>query len=383
MLKIGSLDTPEHRWLDSVELFDEILIIQFESNGIFLQHNKIKYYTINNNKLTTWLNQALVVKLKNVNTGIYKFKILLFFLRIWNKKNLKKIFNSIQFNYCYSGYNDYDKSDILTILLREFIKIKIHRGYKETRPAKTYAEMYSLECADVLVFNHQINHVYFKEKYPVLDWNSKQVLLNLDDDWRSQEAIKSYKKGIKLSTENNKINVVILTGVARSDESNQRSGTRQFYIPLIKSLIACDYVVHLHALKYQNDLNNVNQYEILQKEYPNHFFIHKALDFTNNYKESYSTLSKYDFGILHNFRESSSVTKFDRINIPHRLYEYQIAEVIPIVKTGETTVVQALFEEKKCGLVYKDLSDLKNINHKGFEFYKPSHKQFLSSVFNL
>jgi hypothetical protein len=381
LLKIGLLDTPEHRWLDSTSIFDEIHIVQFDESSVKLNHSKIKYHTINNSSFIAKINWWLIGKLKDERNTAFKFKIILKILEIWNYRQLKKITDSIQFNFCYSGYNDYDNSDVLTIILKKFIKVEIHRGYKETRPAFSYAEMYSLECSDVIAFNHKINYEYFKNKYPNINWNNKKFILNVDDDWRSQIAIDSYAPRIKFSQENKKINIVILTGVARSDESNQRSGTRQFYIPMIKKLITYDYIVHLHALKFQDDINGVNQYELLKNEFPNNFFIHGALDFTNNYKDSYGILSKYDFGILHNFKEETSVSQFDKINIPHRLYEYQIAEVVPIVKIGETTVTQDIFEKKNCGVVYKDLSELKSIDCTKINFFKPSHKKYISTVF--
>ena len=267
------------------------------------------------------------------------------------------------------------------MLLKKHLKVPVTRAYKETRPSFSLPEKKSFDLADRIVLNHIENYNEFKKKYKMLKWKKKEVLVGLDEDWRSETTQSQIEFNTKLSNRDNKVNVVILTGVARSDESDKRSGTRQFYIPLIKELIFYGYVVHLHAFKIEADINGLNQYALIQKNNPEHFFIKPSLDLKGDPGNSYSILSSYDFGVLHNFRVDSDVSRFDKINIPNRLYEYLLAGVVPIVKRGETIVVEDLFNHYRCGFIYDSLKDLEKASRQEFKNYTPTFKQYIAGVF--
>ena len=123
-------------------------------------------------------------------------------------------------------------------------------------------------------------------------------------------------------------------------------------------------------MKIINSHKGINKYKLLENEYPTKFFIEKPLNFEDYPITSYKILSRYDFGVLHNFDDVATVSEFDKINIPHRFYEYQNAEVIPIIKSGDTIVMEKFFREYDCGYVYNNLEDLKCVDKKEFNFLK-------------
>jgi len=356
LLKIGSLNIPANRWIDALNYFENIYILTVWGEKEYKNPN-FKYIKLKN----TYLNRKILSLRDNKYFNKYPiiFKLTLYFLRLYNWKTLNNL-NSIEFNEVHSSCNDFDDSSYLTIMAYPWLKTKIiTRSVKESRPNINLCEKLSFEVADKIVLNTVYNLDFFKKKYPCINWDKKMIILDVDEDFRGTQIMKRIKHDKKLSKTNNKKHFVILTGRANSDDSNIRNGARLFYIPLIKEIISNpNNIVHLHTKNIKLDNKGINKYEELKKNFPNQFYIHKALDFENSPIESYSILSKYNYGILHNFNENTSVSKFDRINIPHRYYEYLLANVIPIIKKKQTVVLEELFRKRKTGIIYTNINDL-------------------------
>jgi hypothetical protein len=271
---------------------------------------------------------------------------------------------------------------LLTIILKPFIKTKITRSQKETRPEFSIKEKECFKIADTVIFNSQHNLRFFEKKYGQKTFFNKNILLDLDEDWRKKSIWKFPTNFQKLSSIDSKLHIVILTGVARSTPSNIRTGARQYYVDLINEFLLLGLKVHLHARFFEPDEHGRNIYnEIAQKNI--NFKIHSTLDFVNDTENAYNQLAKYDFGILHNFIEGESVSYFDRYNIPHRFFEYQIANVIPVVIKGETIVVEQLINSKKCGIVLDDYSQLTLAKERyKISFLQLDFSQFIDAVYN-
>jgi O-antigen/teichoic acid export membrane protein len=161
------------------------------------------------------LNKRFFFYINNNKDNKYFFYINIVLLRILNFYKLLKIANFTKYDFCYSGYNDYDNSDILTILIKPFLKNTIIRGYKETRPDYSYPEKNTFKICKTIVLNHEANLDSFKKKYPTIKWSEKKILTGLDEDWRSIKTIQEINYTSKLSQKNKQPNIVILTGDAR------------------------------------------------------------------------------------------------------------------------------------------------------------------------
>ncbi|EKF86364.1 hypothetical protein [Methanobacterium formicicum] len=383
LLKIGSLNIPKNRWLDALEVFDKIYVLCYLNEKEIIDDNIIYLKFGSGGKPKKIVNFFLLRMIKFFNTrneGL--LKVFIFFLRIFNLNIFKRI-QSIDFDCVHSSYNDFDDSGLLTLLSYPYIKNKsITRAYKETRPKCNIIEKLNFEIANRVVFNRNENKLYFFKKYEKIDWNKKNIITGLDEDFRSEKIISNIVYDGKLSFLDKFPHVVVLSGRVMSDDHNERSGTRLNYIPLIRNFLKKGFILHLHTQKMIPDSNGINQYEKLKTQHPNSFFIEDPLDFENFPIDSYRILSRYDFGILHNIKENESVSEFDKINIPHRFYEYQNAEVLPIVRKGSTLVMEKIFNEYHCGYVYENIEELKKIDIKEFNFMKRTFKEYIEILYS-
>lgn len=380
LLKIGTLNIPQNRWEDALDIFSEIIFLVYKNEKEF-QNEKFKYLKFkNNNKIIEFLNNKMFGLVKKKTYNKYLCKICIIILRILNKKLLDCIKDK-SFKYVHVSYNDFDESNVLfAIFYKEIKNAFITRAYKESRPGYNYLEYLSLKNSNRIVLNDVVNYEFFKKKYSDIDWDKKEIVLGVDEDYRSEKVVNNIVYSEKKSVKDNKIHIVILAGTITCDNNDKRFGSRLNYIPLVKSLIANDFVVHIHCINIRNDINDVNQYKQLEIEYKNNFFIEKPLDFEKNYKNAYKKLSEYDYGILHNFGEDQ-VAIFDKINIPHRFYEYQNAHVIPIVKEGETILIEKIISNEKCGFIYKDLKELKKLNELEIKYSINTFKSYMEKLY--
>jgi hypothetical protein len=204
----------------------------------------------------------------------------------------------------------------------------------------------------------------------------KDVYFDLDEDWRSKEFINNVTKLEKYSVSSNLKHFVILAGRVFSELGNIRSGARQFYLELIEQIIVLGQCVDLYTGEIVPSATGLNLYTELENKSNGLFKIKGLLDFKNEPFESYSTLSKYDFGVLHNFQEGEKVSDFDKFNIPNRFYEYQVSGVLPIVKKGDSFVIEELMLKHNCGIVYSDLNELLVQDISNFKFYNRSFEDY-------
>lgn len=65
-------------------------------------------------------------------------------------------------------------------------------------------------------------------------------------------------------------------------------------------------------------------------------------------------------GILHSLVPSSitDLHEFQKINIPNRLYEYQIADVVPITPKQALPAVEKIIQQTDFGIIYGNYDDL-------------------------
>lgn len=379
LLKIGMLNIPQDRWEDALDLFDKIYVFTFDGiesehvnpNFIYIKFNKRKF--LNRIFFRIYKKTKLNMRLDLLN------KLLLFLLRLANYETIKMVKN-LEYKFVHSSYSDWDDSGLLTLLIYNEIKHRyIVRAFKETRPGYNFDEKYSIKVADKVVLNNLENKEFLLKKYDNGLFDEKEVIFGIDEDYRKYSVVQKIYNEKKMSSIDEKKHVVILAGRVFSDISDMRSGSRLFYISMIEEFIKKGFIVHLDTLKIFSDSKGINQYDLLLKRYPDQFIIENPSDFKNDKENAYSNLSKYDYGILHNFISGTSVSEFDKVNIPNRFYEYQIANVIPIVKRGTTISVEKMMLEKKCGVVYGDLEELKE-DHE-IEFYKPTFKEYISTIY--
>ena len=378
LLKIGSLNIPRNRWNDSLDYFDEVNVACFSRET---ENDNLQYVKFNEKKLLNKLLIKLINKMHRHSAFETLENVLFCILRFLNKGYINTIKN-LEFDYVHSSYNYFDDSGIMTILLKNIINHKpLIRAYKETRKGYDYFEKKCIEMANITILNTIETKKMLESKYGKSLFEGKKVLLGLDEDYRGRAVIDKEKNIKKLSKEDYKSHVVILAGECTSDCSIERLGSRQYYIPMIKEMIENGLVVHIHTLKIHNTIDGDNLYQKLQELYPDQLYIEPGLDFENKPDESYEILGRYDFGVLHNFSLDDEVSEFDQINISHRFYEYQIAEVAPIVKKDTTIVEEELILKNNCGVVYTELSELEHHLNDDFTFFTPSFADYLESVY--
>ncbi len=385
IIKIGNLNWPTSRWADSYKAFDRIFLIQrddvIDHNLDWVELISFSKYGSLKNRFNGLLFLLLEKNIKNIL--IYNTVILIF--RIFNLNILLKV-KKIETKHVYSSYNDYDRSDHLTVILLPFLKNKFKvRAVKESRPDFRYPEYICLLNSNSVILNSRYNLEFFHKKYN-LDLGGKDVYFDLDEDWRSKEFIENVSRLQKYSKSTNLRHFVILSGRVFSELGNIRSGARQYYIKLIEQIISLGQHVDLYTEEIIPTSFGLNLYSELEKKSNGLFKIKGLLDFKNDPLRSYSTLSKYDFGILHNFETGEKVSYFDKFNIPNRFYEYQISGVLPIVKKGESYVIEEVIRKYNCGIVYDELDELILCDIKKYEFFNPSFEDYcvaLKKIYNI
>lgn len=262
------------------------------------------------------------------------------------------------YDFVWVGDNDFDGSNFLFFLSHKLLKGEKHfiRTYKETRFIKKWDEEYMLNNSDALVFPHEGYIDFFRNLYSL----KLDSVFFADIDWRYSKLI-DFVKSIpvkKISATDGRPHVCLLTGRALCDHSEKRSGFRYYYVPLIKELVKRGICVHMHAFKIVPSKKYGNIYEEIAKQ-TELLKIEKPLHLTV-YSGDYTILKRYDAGILH-VHVPESVTdlhEFQKINIPNRFYEYQIADVVPIVQRGTLPAVEKIIQTTHFGIIYDDYDDL-------------------------
>jgi len=195
----------------------------------------------------------------------------------------------------------------------------------------------------------------------------KNKTMFADEDWRYSGLVNLIMntKVDKLSSVDKEPHIVILSGRVTYGVKDSRGNSRYNYIDLIKNLIQRHIHVHLHTkFIIENSDNKVcyinNPYFLIAKE-SEYFHIDNSLDLENDIANSYSILKRYDAGIMHNYVEGEEINKFTKMNVPNRLFEYQMASVLPVVFKGTMLDVEDIIKETDFGIIVKDYDELKQI----------------------
>lgn len=378
----------EERWRDALTVFDEIYSFcsyAEPSHAWEIPSDKAHCEVFPKTKLNH-LFFRVVNKFKNKKNMSWICSISLTVLRILNSGYIKKV-KSVDATSVLCSYGDYDNSDFMYCLCKNAVSAPVVRAYKETRPEYNYLEYTAMKSADKIVLFDVELKKFLEKKYGDDFFSSKKVILGYDENALPSYILNGIHYREKLSASDGKVHLVILSFRVDSAPNRSRDQGRYYYIDIIKEMIASGVVVHLHCAQYNHD-NGVNRYKELQDKNPGMFYMEEVLAMkhsssTEEWINSCEILSRYDAGLLHNIVDESSVSEFDRINIPHRFFAYEAAHVAPILKRGENVVLGRIFKEKKCGFMYDTFADLPGILDADIEYYTPSYEAYLKAIFKL
>lgn len=387
LLKLGGRKhLGEQRWRGALNQFDDIYCTcLYREADCPIESDRVHFYEIPN----TWINQritGLLIRTKNrKDLNIFSW-FAIFMLRVFNGNLVQKIKN-IHPDKVLCSYGDYDWSDLSCMLFGKVVNMPIVRAYKESRVGYNFLEYNALRIADRIVLYDIELKKFLEQKYGSSLFDGKDVRIGYDENALPSCIINNIYYREKYSVRDGRTHMVILTYRVDSAPNRERDQGRYYYIDVIRKMIKAGIVVHLHCTQYNNS-GGINRYEELAKEYPENFYMEKSLEMKHSSSQeewihSCEILSQYDVGLLHNIVENSSVSEFDRINIPHRFFAYEAAHVIPVVRKGENCVLERMFEEKKCGYIFDSFEDITEVHNLKFEYYTPTYESYLKSIFDL
>jgi len=277
-----------------------------------------------------------------------------FLLRCTTFEALKRTIEIHRPDFVWSGSNDFDGSNLTTWWAAEQeLDVPIVRSYKEHRCRFLCDEKNALLQSDALILPSQRNVEALEAIYSV---RLKDRTVIADEDWRYSKLIEYVRaqEVEKLSCTDGEPHVVILSGVATYGTGDVRRYSRYNYLTIIKELVRTGVHVHMHVKSIiettQHPVTDpTNPYVRLADTY-RRFHIEPPLDLERNWGD-YLTLKRYDAGILHNFVEGEPIAEFTRINIPNRLYEYQICDVLPIVVRDTMLDVEDILRKTGFGII--------------------------------
>lgn len=375
LLKIGTLNIPRNRWEDALNTFENISVVCFDSE-VEINNPRINYIKYNNSLfLNKFLKRCADHFSRSKNTTVL-CRICMSAMRILNIGFVNKI-KLQNYDFIHSSYNDFDESGFLTMLLR---LDNYTRAQKETRLSYSYYEYYAFKHASRIILNDPLNLALFENKYGKKVFDKKELIFDLDEDVRSKKIIDNIEYESKYSDVDGKIHAVILAGRVLSDPNDSRSGGRLYYLDLISRLLKSDIIVHLYTGNIVT-LNGKNPYlDMAEKE--QNFHIEGSLDFVDNTLNAYKMLSRYDIGVCHAHVKDTEVTEFDRVNIPHRYYEYHLAHVVPFDFYGGNLLLEKKAKENKA-LIINECSDITLDKLKKIEWDTPSFDNYIDKLYTL
>lgn len=361
ILRLGGVNPTTSRFLDLLE-FPDIEHIDFiipEAEGLFVKEifEVAKFFDSEDmlSKVTfNHFNDSSNIK-KAIKKGGCLLRSTLIIKIIYSQ--LKK-YKGQKYDFIWIGDNDFDGSNAIFIAARNIFKdTPIIRSYKETRFERKWEELKMLIGSDHIIFPSSEYRNFFYDLYDIKIDNYSVA----DLDWRYSKSIKWAKslKVEKLSSRDMSPHVCILTGKALCDPRDKRSGFRYYFVPLIKELVERGINVHLHAIKIVESASfSENPYRQLV-ESTGRLFIEGPLRLVAGSRD-YEILKRYDAGILHPPipNEFEKLKRFQEINIPNRIYEYQIADVLPITERGSTEAVEKMIENTGFGIVFSSYDEL-------------------------
>lgn len=315
------------------------------------------------------------------------------YMRNMSLKPLESILDIHKPDFIWSGSNDFDGSNFLTWWIKERYKnMPLIRSYKEHRCKFVLDEKNALGLSNAIIIPTERNLRVLEEVYSL---KLKDKTYFADEDWRASKLVRYVRDIVteKLSHIDGYPHVVILAGVATYGEYDYRRNSRYNYIDIIKTLTKNKIYVHLQAKKIIESTHNpvcspTNPYFKLASECE-YFIIEKPTINLDENLSDYFVLKKYDAGILHNYVEGEPINKFTKVNIPNRLYEYQMAGVLPIVIEGTILDVEDIIKKTNFGIIAKDYKEVaeilwervKNKEKTVIEFEIPTFRNFTEVLF--
>lgn len=375
LLKIGNLDIQPEKWTDATCVFDRIYVLGIQQN--ISNFERVLFCDM---EFTKTVRLLLKIQARcNRHRFLNSLSVLcLKLIRRMTKKQLLEV-AEMDYDEILVSYSDYDYSSLLLYLIAPYLKrnIRITRAYKETRSTYNFLEMMSFKLSNRIVLNSEYNKSFLEKKYNLI-FDKKDVVLNIDEDYRQSQTQEKIQYAKKLSSYDNKIHAVILAGRVLSDKKERRSGSRLYYVDLIEKLLACGMVVHLQT-KTIVPYKNYNPYhEIAIKN--SDFVIENSINFSENRWKSYNILSQYDIGILHAHANEDSSYFFDKVNLPHRYFEYELAHVVPIDIKGENILVDKKAEEGHA-LVVNDFAEISFEMLSKIVWEYPTFVEYISTLY--
>jgi len=366
ILRIGGVNLPTSRFIDVLARADiERLIIVLslhDSQNIEELYNTVHFFGVEH--LLSKLEMMPLVELK-ICSKIMKKTGKKFALKQLVKlgyasiaRQIEKCYREKGFDAIWVGDNDFDGSNDLFVGVMEKFqsRVPIVRSYKETRFIRRWEEYVTLREAHHVIIPSPAYLEFFYDLYGI----TLEHVSFADVDWRCSKTVEWVKtlKVEKLSEKDHIPHVCILTGRALSSPSEQRSGFRYYYVPIIKELISRNIAVHLHARSILPDQRGHNLYAEIER-HSDLFYIERPLNLTAG-SFDYAILKRYDAGIMHPIipKEYSALERFQQINIPNRYYEYLMADVMPLVLVGSGKEMERLVIEEDYGILFTDYDNL-------------------------
>ncbi|NLD49176.1 MAG: hypothetical protein GX660_18605 [Clostridiaceae bacterium] len=375
LLKIGTLNMPRNRWEDALDIFDDIDVFCFDTEEE-IKNDHIHYIKFDTSKMLSFFFYRAARHFNYNRNKILLCKMCLNIIRLLNISLLRRV-NRTEYDAVHSSYNDFDESAFLTVLLKPEAYV---RAQKETRLYYSFFEKWAFQHASRIVLNDPLNLELFEKKYGQGFVDKKKMVYNIDEDVRTYRLRGNIEYEKKLSNLDNKIHAVILAGRVLSDPSDSRSGGRLYYIDLIKKLLSAGIVVHLHTANIVEHDGN-NPYKELASTNRD-FIIEDKLDFSKEPEKAYGILSRYDVGICHAHLPNSEVTEFDKVNIPHRYYEYHLAHVAPIDIRGGNLLLEKKMKDNHA-LIVNSFSELYLDDIRKIDWDTPFFADYINELYGV
>lgn len=361
ILRVGCLGVASSRFLDLLEdkRLEKLLVVDWGFNARFVNElcSSARFFGVK--ELLKKFEFVPIEGSRVINAGLRLAK----YCKVCSVAISSKILSlpgvkSFKPDFVWFGDNDFDGSNGLFFVLhrsplRHFAFV---RSYKETRYVCKWDEFYMLQNADFFIFPTHEYTDFFLSLYGLKITN----YLCADLDWRYSKLVEWIKslQVDKFSSRDREPHVCILTGRALCTPSEARSGHRYCYIPLIQELITRRVHVHLHAFKIVPSRKYGNLYEKIAGSNA-YFHIERPLNLQPG-STDYGILKRYDAGILHPPVPEWDIKlyNFQRLNVPNRLFEYQMADVLPLVQKGALSSVEQIIKDTSFGVIYNNIDEL-------------------------
>lgn len=385
LMKVGGRKhLGEMRWKGALDLYSKIYCVcLFKEKSWPIDDERVEFIEMPRNFFNEYILKVLE-RTKKVKCLAWLNWLIIFAVRFMNRNWLEQI-SKINANEALCSYGDYDFSDLVYILAKPAIRIPVTRAYKESRPEYNFLEYHSMRSFNRFVFYHEELVHFLKKKYGEHFFDGKDIKCGLDENALPRCILNNIDYQPKLSASDGKVHLALLTFRIDSAPNRARDQGRYYYLDMIQQLLDAGVVVHLHCAQF-NNYKGVNRYQELAEKKKGQFIIEDALDMKHNtscegWVKSCEVLSRYDAGILHNIQNESSVSEFDRINVPHRFFAYEAAHVTPVIERGNNVVLEKIFAKKKCGFVYDSFQDLPKLLTTEIKYFTPSYEDYLKEVF--